>query len=445
MELLDIVVRARSAITSRGCGAVSIGIRDGSIVCIEDFDAALDTLSEILVPDHLTLLPGLVDTHVHLQDPGNTLWENFKSGTRAAARGGITTLIDMPLDSIPVTVSLETLAAKHMTAEGSLMVDVGFWAGVTPWNLNQLNQLDQEGVFGFKCFLANTGLPEFPSVSVDILKQALTILKEFDALLLVHAEDEEQLNKVPSVSGHNYSEYLSVRPASIESRAVSNVLENVELTGGRAHIVHISTSEAAALIQSAKESGLKITSETCPHYLILKDSEVDDGATLYKICPPIRDEKNRNALWEYLENGTIDMVVSDHSPTSIDEKAVVEGDFQAAFGGVASLQISFPLAWTQAKKQSVSLEQLTRWMSQAPAALARLDSKGSLEVGKDADFFLFDPEATFEVKASNLEHQQKFSLYEGRTLSGVVEATWLRGVKVDYQSPRGQILKKSKK
>ncbi len=445
MELLDTVVRARSAITSRGSGAVSIGIRNGSIICIEDFDAELKSVSEIFVPDHLVLLPGLVDTHVHLQDPGNSHWENFKSGTRAAARGGITTLIDMPLDSIPVTVSLETLAAKQKAAEGALMVDVGFWAGVTPWNLNQLNQLDREGVFGFKCFLANTGLDEFPSISLDILKQALTVLKEFDALLLVHAEDEEQLSKVPLVSGRNYAEYLSVRPASIESRAVADVLENVRLTGGRAHIVHVSTSNAADLIQSAKKSGLKVTSETCPHYLILRDSEVGDGATLYKICPPIRDEENRNALWEYLGNGTIDMVVSDHSPTSIDEKAIKEGDFQAAFGGVASLQISFPLAWTQAKKQGVSLEQLSRWMSQAPAELARLDTKGSLEVGKDADFFLFDPEATFEVNAAKLEHQQKFSLYEGRRLNGVVEATWLRGVKVDYQSPRGQILKKLKK
>lgn len=336
MEAVDTVIRADRVMTSEGERAASIGIVNGRIRFIEDIEAALPAREEIRVDADVVVLPGLVDTHVHLQDPGQSAWEGFDSGTRAAAAGGITTVVDMPLDSLPVTVDVPALEVKRKAASGRTHVDLGFWAGVTPSNIPRLGELHRAGVLGFKCFLANTGLPEFPPVSVDEMKAALTELKKFGGFLAVHAEDAAEMAAIEMVPGRSYQDFLAVHPPHIEDLAVSAVIEATRATGGRSHIVHISSARAAGLIQSARADGLEISAETCPHYLTLTSVEVPDGDTSFKVCPPIRDAANADRLWAALSAGSLSMIVSDHSPCAIEHKALDKGDFAEAFGGISS-------------------------------------------------------------------------------------------------------------
>lgn len=373
------------------------------------------------------LLPGLVDTHVHINDPGRTEWEGFASATRAAAAGGITTLIDMPLNSIPPTTTVENLAVKQDTARGKVHTDVGFWGGAVPGNVKDLQPLHDAGVFGFKCFLLHSGVDEFPQLSPEELADALTELSRFDGLLIVHAEDPQLIDGAPQRSGPHYADFLASRPRAAENAAIEGLIALAKRLNARVHVLHLSSSDALPLIAAAKREGVKLTVETCPHFLTLTAEEVPDGATEFKCCPPIREAANQDALWEGLADGTIDCIVSDHSPSTIELKVKETGDFAAAWGGISSLQLGLPAIWTEARRRGHSVADVARWMSQAPAALVGLSTKGAIAVGYDADFAVLAPDETFTVDPAELYHRNRITAYAGKTLHGVVRSTWLRG------------------
>ncbi|MFE9808164.1 allantoinase AllB [Streptomyces sp. NPDC005227] len=443
MERVDTVVRAHRVMTSEGERAACIGILNGRIQYVEAIDAVAPAREEVHVEADVVVIPGLVDTHVHLQDPGQSAWEGFDSGTRAAAAGGVTTVVDMPLDSLPVTVDVSALEIKRKAARGRSHVDVGFWAGVTPSNIPRLGELHRAGVLAFKCFLANTGLPEFPPVTVDELKAALAELKGFDGVLAVHAEDADEMAAISVPSGRSYQDFLAAHPPRIEDLAVSAVIEATRVTGGRSHIVHVSSARAADLIHAARVEGLAISAETCPHYLTLTSVEVPDGDTSFKVCPPIRDGANADELWAALRGGSIGMIVSDHSPCALEHKGLDQGDFAAAFGGISSLQIGLPAVWTEARRRGHSLEDVADWMARRPAEFIGLQQKGAIAPGYDADLCFLAPDEQFAVEPSALHHRQPITPYAGRELFGVVRQTWLRGRRIDFSRPRGQLLTSS--
>ncbi|MFK4088387.1 allantoinase AllB [Kribbella sp. NPDC020789] len=435
MSHLDLVVRARRVVQPAGEQAAAIGIRDGRIVAIAPYDAQLATASEIVLADDEVLLPGLVDSHVHVNDPGRTAWEGFTSATRAAAAGGVTTIIDMPLNSIPPTCDVPALVLKRQTAAPQISVDVGFWGGAIPGNLADLRPLHDAGVFGFKCFLLHSGVDEFPPLDSAQLEAAMVEIASFDGLLIVHAEDAHSIDHAPPPRGASYQDFLHSRPRSAENQAVAEVIDLARRTGCRVHILHVSSAEVLPLIAAAKADGVRITAETCPHYLTFAAEEIPDGATQYKCCPPIRESANRDLLWEGLRDGTIDLVVSDHSPSTIELKSLDTGDFGTAWGGIASLQLGLPAVWTEARRRGFTPSDVIRWMSLAPAVQTGLRGKGRIEVGADADLCIFAPDASFAVDAHQLEHKNAITPYDGRTLYGVVRRTLLRGA-----VPTGRLL-----
>ncbi len=367
------------------------------------------------------LIPGLVDTHVHVNEPGRTEWEGFASATRAAAAGGVTTIVDMPLNSIPPTTTVDALAVKRAAAEGEVFVDVGFWGGVVPGNAAHLVPLVEAGVFGFKCFLVHSGVDEFPAVSVDEMESAMSVLAEAgDSLLIVHAEDAALIDGAPHPHSASYADFLASRPREAEGAAIAAVIERAARTGVRAHILHLSDADALDRIAAAKRHGVRLTVETCPHYLTLCAEDVPAGATAYKCCPPIRETGNRDALWRGLDEGVIDFIVSDHSPAPASMKFAGDGDFAEAWGGIASVQLGLPLVWTEARGRGIALARVVEWMSQAPARRVGLNSKGAIAPGNAADLVVFAPDELFTVDAEALEHRHPITPYDGRELTGVV-------------------------
>ncbi|MEI6476353.1 MAG: allantoinase AllB [Actinomycetes bacterium] len=442
----DLVIRAKRAVTAIGERPVAVAITNGKIVALLDFNAKVDSDEDYEVLG--VLMPGVVDTHVHINEPGRTPWEGFATATRAAAAGGVTTVIDMPLNSIPPTVTPDALAIKKSVAETQCSVDVGFWGGSIPGNVSQLEPLLKAGVFGFKCFLLHSGVDEFPASSLDDLASALQVLAKHDGLMVVHAEDSVAIQRSSKAASKKYSEFLASRPKGAENVAIAQLIEESRRTGARVHVLHLSSSDAIAMIASAQEDGVKISTETCPHYLSLNSDEIADGATQYKCCPPIRESANQDRLWQGLKAGIISMIVSDHSPCTPDLKLFEVGDFQAAWGGISSLQIGVPIIWTEGSKRGISLFDLATWMSSRPAELVGLTRKGSIDVGKDADMYLFDPDKTFIVDPLKLAHKNPVSPYAGKVLKGVVSKTWLRGKLVHDDgnfigSPQGKFLSRS--
>ena len=427
----ELVLRSRRVVTPHGVRPAAVHVRNGRIVAIEDYATPGQDLGD------LALLPGLVDPHVHVNEPGRTNWEGFATATRAAAAGGVTTIIDMPLNSVPPTVSPAALAAKRHAAFGQCHVDVGFWGGAVPGNLRSLPEVTNAGVFGLKCFLVDSGVPEFPPLSIAELCQALSTV---DALFLVHAEDPHEIRDAHA--SRRYSDFLASRPPAAEISAIANVLDAARRTGARVHLLHLSSSDSLDLIERAKRDGVRVTAETCPHYLALTAEEVPDGATQFKCCPPIRASANRDALWRGLATGVIDEIVSDHSPCVPELKLPDVGDFAGAWGGIASLQLGLPIVWTQARARGHGLADVARWMAQRPAEVVGLRSKGRIAVGYDADFVALAPEETFTVDPSRLHHRHPVTPYAGQRLHGVVHMTWLRGVRVDSK-PRGVLLSRS--
>jgi allantoinase len=377
----------------------------------------------------LVLLPGFVDSHVHVNEPGRTEWEGFRTATRAAAAGGITTIVDMPLNSVPATTSVAGLREKLRAADGQLSIDVAFWGGVVPGNTSELRELHDAGVAGFKCFLAASGVDEFENVSPAEMEEALAVIAELGSVLLVHAEDPDELAHAPACSDpFDCGAYEATRPVSAEVEAVRSVIAASERTGGRVHIVHVSARETLSEIAAARARGVRITAETCPHYLWFAAEEVPRGGTLWKCAPPVRDADNREVLRAALKNGLLDLVASDHSPAPSDLKHAGGGDFLKSWGGIASLQIGPLAAWTAVAEEGATLTGLARWYAAAPAALAGLNHrKGSLSPGMDADFVVLDPGAQTVVNAAHLHHRHKATPYEGATLRGRIVQTWLRG------------------
>jgi allantoinase len=415
-----------------------VAVRDGRIAAIEIDpirpDAASVAARDIVrLADGEVLLPGLVDTHVHINEPGRTEWEGFDTGTRAAAAGGVTTVIDMPLNSIPATTTAAALARKRYCAAGQVHVDVGFWGGAVPGNLAELEALHAAGVFGFKCFLVDSGVPEFPPLDGAGLAAAVAETARLGALLIVHAEDAEVIAAAPPPAGRSYAAYVASRPTAAEERAVERILAEARHQPGRprVHVLHLSSAGALAQLRAARADGIDVTVETCPHYLAIAAEAIDDGATQFKCAPPIRDAGNGERLWDALVGGEIDMVVSDHSPCTADLKRRDTGDFAAAWGGIASLELGLAVMWTAARARGRGLADVVRWMATAPADRAGLTGKGRIAVGADADLVVFDPEAELVVDPARLHQRNPVSAYAGRRLAGAVRQTWLRGERVD--------------
>ncbi len=436
----DLVIRGQRILTTAGEAAREVGVRDGRIVAIEPLGNGLDGAVTVeLAPDEV-LLPGLVDTHVHVNEPGRTEWEGFASATRAAAAGGVTTIVDMPLNSIPPTVDVAALHTKQDVAREQAFVDVGFWGGAVPGNAGELRGLHDEGVFGFKCFLLHSGVDEFPPLDADEMQEDMAELATFDAVMIVHAEDSRAIDRAPTVAGERYDSFLASRPRGAENLAIAEVIERARWTGARAHVLHVSSSDALPMLATARRDGVRITAETCPHYLTLIAEEIADGATTHKCCPPIREADNRELLWQGLLDGTLDCIVSDHSPSTADLKV---GDFGTAWGGISSLQLGLSLVWTEARRRGIPLAQVVEWMAAKPAELVRLTGKGRLALGYDADLVVFAPDDAFVVDPAALHHKNTITAYAGRAVSGRVRATYLAGTRIDTDgTPRGRLLRR---
>src|SRR5947209_1313096 len=455
MPSSDFVVRGQRVVTPGSVQAASIYVHRGRVVAVRPFDDVPQGC-KVVEAGESVVLPGLVDSHVHVNEPGRTRWEGFKTATRAAARGGTTTIVDMPLNSVPPTTTLEGFRQKLGAARGQCRVDVAFWGGVVPGNLQQLAPLHAAGVVGFKCFLIPSGVEEFPPVTENELRPSMFELARLGVPLIVHAELPGPVERALAAccAGETggdprcYETFLRSRPREAEDEAVALMIGLCRETGARAHIVHHSSADALPLLREAKREGLPLSAETCPHYLAFAAEGIADGATEFKCCPPVRERENQERLWEALREGTISMVVSDHSPCPPEMKRRQEGDFLKAWGGISSLQFRLAGVWTEARRRGFALEDLARWPAQEPARLADLDlRKGSIAPGRDADLVFFDPEATLIVAPEINEHRHKLTPYDGQTLSGVVEATYLRGEKIYERGhfserPTGRLLKR---
>ena len=451
----DLIVRGKRVVTPEGERAAAIHIRAGVITKISGFDD-VPSGKPIFDAHDLAVMPGLVDTHVHINEPGRTEWEGFATATRAAAAGGITTLIEMPLNSIPATTSVAAFQTKLAAAAGKLSVDTGFWGGVVPGNAQELRGLWEAGCFGFKCFLIDSGVKEFASVGEADLREAMPTLAKIGAPLLAHAElpgpiEDAAKLRPASASRKSYQTWLDSRPRAAENQAIELLLRLGSEFGARIHIVHLSSCDGIPQIQQAKATGQLLSVETCPHYLTFTSEEIPDGATQFKCAPPIRERENRERLWSGLRDEIINMIATDHSPCPPEMKRQETGDFLDAWGGIASLQLSLAAVWTEAKHHGFSLAHLVRWLCEAPARLASLThQKGAITPGRDADLVVWNSEASFRVDPAQLHHRHKVTPYAGRDLMGIVEATFLRGVKIFERgnfcaAPAGKILLRGKR
>ncbi|KAI8384071.1 allantoinase [Blakeslea trispora] len=381
------------------------------------------------------LMPGLVDAHVHLNEPGRTEWEGFETGTKAAAAGGITTVIDMPLNAIPPTTTVENFDIKLKAAQGQCHVDVGFWGGVVPDNASELPGLIGKGVRGFKCFLIESGVDEFPCVNEADVRLAMDQMINSDCVLLFHAEMDScnRAQVEQTQDPRTYASFLHSRPQSLETDAIDMIIRLTKEyhTQGKpvkTHIVHLSAATAVPAIREAKASGAPLTVETCFHYLNFDAETIEDGATHYKCCPPIREASNRELLWDALLDGAIDYVVSDHSPCTANLKKQDTGDFGQAWGGIASVQFGLPVLWTEGRKRGVRLQDIVRWLSSVPAKRTNLNhKKGEIRLGNDADLVIWRPDSAFDIQVSNVHFKNKLSPYVGKSFYGVVDQTIVRG------------------
>jgi allantoinase len=413
------ILRSRNVL---GHGAASIHIDGERIARIAAYD---DAGADVIDYGDLVLMPGIVDSHVHVNEPGRTEWEGFDTATRAAAAGGVTTIVDMPLNSIPPTTSVAALMTKAEAMSGRCRVDVGLWGGAVPGNAPQLREMLERGALGFKCFLIESGVPEFGHLDERELEEALCAMSGTGAPLLVHAELALTHTGESAGAPQSYRSYLQSRPHEMEDEAIKLVARLAQATGARAHIVHLSSANALPLI------GGNVTAETTPHYLYFDAESIPNAAPQFKCAPPIRERENREQLWRGLCDGVLTAIVSDHSPCTPELKKLIEGDVERAWGGIASLQFGLSIVWTEAQRRGMKLEEVSRLMSEGPASIARLDRrKGKLAAGYDADIVVFDPNATFTVVPKDIEHRHKITPYEGERLRGVVRATILRGRKV---------------
>ena len=441
-----LVLRSRRVVLPHEVRPASLFIKDGTITHIGD-DLS-DRSERIHDVGDLVVSPGIVDTHVHVNEPGRTEWEGFDTATRAAAAGGVTTIVDMPLNSVPATTSVGALEIKRDAARGRCHVDVAFWGGVVPGNAPGLEAMVDAGVRGFKCFLVPSGVDEFPPVDERDLREAMPILAGRGVPLLVHAESPDVIDRSVGRPDHRYQTYLATRPPEAEVEAIRLMIRLAREFDARVHIVHVASAEAAGEIARAREGRVEVSAETCPHYLTFAAEEIPDGATEFKCAPPIREARHRDALWNALYRGVLAFVATDHSPAPPSLKC--PGDFLRAWGGIGSLELSLAAVWSSAHglrdprygrlpERALSfvpwtpeapLSRLAAWMSAAPAALARLARKGRIAVGCDADLVVWDPDTTWTVDPTALQQRHKLTPYAGRTLRGVVRATFVGGRQV---------------
>ena len=439
---------SRRVVTAVGTRAAMIMIAGETIVDVTDIRRQPDSYRVEDVGDRL-VLPGLVDTHVHINEPGRKEWEGFTTATRAAAAGGITTLVDMPLNSSPVTTTVNALAQKIEVARGKLWVDCGFYGGVVPGVSEQIGPLIAAGVLGFKAFLCHSGIDEFPNATEADLREVMAQLAQAGVPLLVHAElTGTAPAPVPTTAAlaRSYRRHLESRPGEWEHEAIRLLIDLCRAYRCHVHIVHLSSADSIPLLARARADGLPLTVETCPHYLAFAAEEIPDGDPRYKCAPPIRERANRERLWDGLRSGVIDTIGSDHSPAPPELKHLETGDVWRAWGGIASLQLSLPIVWTEARRRGFTSDDLARWMAREPARLVGIsDKKGEIAPGRDADLIVFDPDTNFIVNGIELHHRHKATPYEGQVLAGRVETTYLRGRAV-YRSggfigtARGQTL-----
>ena len=421
-------IMSRRVLTAEGIRPAVVLIENGKIADVTNRAPAGTPIDD--VRDDV-VMPGLVDCHVHVNEPGRTEWEGFETATRAAAAGGITTIIDMPLNSNPVTTTLPALEIKLEAAEKKLWVDTAFWGGIVPGNAGSLESMIAAGVRGFKCFLIHSGIDDFPNVTEADLRLAMPILARWHVPLLVHAELECGESSEWDNAARSYKHFLNSRPRRWENEAIKLMVALARDYGTAIHIVHLSSSDALPLIAEAKRSGLPVTTETCPHYLTFAAEEIADGDPRFKCAPPIRERENREKLWSAVQDGIIDFVVSDHSPCIPELKFLSEGDLKRAWGGISSLQFGLSAVWTEARRRGGSIQVLSEWMSQKTAAFANLENrKGRLAPGHDADIVVWNPEQKQTIEQSMIHHRHKVTPYDGRELLGVVKQTYVRGNKV---------------
>lgn len=418
----SLILSSRRVLLPEGERAATVHVEEGLISRIESHAAARQHPTCIDLGRY-ALIPGLIDPHVHLNDPGNSDWEGFETGTAAAAAGGITTLVDMPLNSLPVTTTPEALAAKRRAAEGRLSVDVGFHGGLVPGNAESIAGLLDAGAIGIKAFLCDSGLAEFPAVTRADLEMAMPILAARDKVLLAHAE---RTHPVPQMKDpRNYADYLASRPPTFEKSAIRLLIELCAKTGCRTHIVHLSDAGCLPMLAEARRQNLPITVETCPHYLTFAAEDIPDGATQFKCAPPIREESNRQRLWQGLAYGEIDMIASDHSPCPVEMKDMDAGRFDQAWGGISSLQVGLPVVWSEARRRGHSLDEVINWMCHTPGRIFGIEN--GIQVGSPANFAFFDEEYEFFVNQDQLRHRHKVTPYHGKKYRGAVQKTYLRG------------------
>lgn len=417
---------SKNILTNTGYKQGYILIEDGKI---SDIGSEIkDNSLEIIDYSDYTIIPGIVDCHVHINEPGRTDWEGFETATKAALAGGITTLIDMPLNCSPVTTTVEALNIKMEDVKNKLWADCGFWGGIIPNNFENIEPLLKAGVMGCKVFLIDSGIDEFPNVTEEDLRKSLPLLKKYNLPLIVHAEIEDYPGQTSKYNNpKSYQAFLDSRPKNIEDRAVSMMIRLCEEFDTKIHIVHLSSADSIENIRKAKEKGLKFTAETCPHYLAFNSEDIKDGDTKFKCCPPIREKSNNEALWQGVKDGTIDFIVSDHSPCTANLKLIDKEDIENAWGGISGLQFSFSVILTEAINRGLALKDVVKLMSENTSSFLGLDNKGKIEEGYDADLVILAPDETFKIEEKNIHHKNKVTPYLDRNLKGLVKATYLRG------------------
>lgn len=440
------IIRSRRVVIGNTISAADIIITDGKISNILPWGKLQSSRSQLLDVGELVVMAGIIDPHVHVNEPGRTAWEGYRTATLSAAAGGITTIVDMPLNSLPPTTTVGNFHTKLQAAQGQCYVDVAFWGGVIPNNQVELIPMLHAGVAGFKCFLINSGVPEFPHVSLMDLHSAMSELHGTNSVLLFHAELEDSKSVPVTGDAALYETFLTSRPDHMEVAAVEMVADLCLQYKVRCHIVHLSSARSLPVIRKAKKAGAPLTVETTHHYLTLSAENIPPGATYYKCCPPVRGHSNKEALWTALLQGNIDMVVSDHSPCTPNLKCLQDGDFLKAWGGISSLQLGLSLFWTSARIRGFSLPDVSRLLSSNPAKLCSLgDRKGAIKIGYDADLVIWDPDREFQVQEKNVHHKNKLTPYLGFLLWGQVVATVIQGTLVYHKGkhvpqPTGELL-----
>jgi allantoinase len=427
--MFDLALKSKYTVTPEGIVEGLVLVKDGKIAEIAPLETSVDCPVTDLQEN--VLLPGLIDPHVHINEPGRTDWEGFDTATKAAIAGGLTTLVDMPLNAAPVTTTVANFEKKLAAAKKSLHTNCGFWGGVIPGNEKEIEPLIEKGVLGFKAFLTHSGIDDFPNATEADLRKAMPILARYKLPLLVHCELSEENDNWKQNDKRSYRNYLASRPTKWEDDAVAMMLRLCEEFNCPTHIVHLSSAGSLEQIAATKAKGLPLTVETGQHYLFFNAEEIPDGETRFKCAPPIREKENNDQLWKALGSGLIDFVATDHSPAPPDLKQIETGDFTSAWGGITSLQYALPVLWTAAKNRNFQLTDMARWLSENPAKLAGLHHrKGKIAKGYDADLLVLNPESIFTVSEIGTHHKHKVSPYNGLELKGIVEQTYLNGKQV---------------